>query len=108
MRSFSLISAAVLPVVFACENPDTHACASAFVSNAAEATSFCATYTASSVIATTAIPSLFNSACSNKSATISKACTCFVTPPTSATSSAATSTAEAVSVGYLPVSDRIP
>ena len=80
MLSTIALVAAILPAILACESPDTHPCASAFVSNAALATSFCATYTASVVTATTAIPSIFNSACSSKSQTISEACTCFVSP----------------------------
>ncbi|KAN0122032.1 glycoside hydrolase family 28 protein [Hyaloscypha variabilis] len=53
-------------------------------------TSFCATYTAQDITATSAVPSAINSACSGLSKTISEACTCFVTP---ATTTAKTTTA---------------
>jgi len=85
MHFFIVLITVLLPITLACENPDTHSCAAAFVSNSALATSFCATYTASDITATTAIPSIFNSACSSKSKTISEACTCFVTPATTTT-----------------------
>jgi polygalacturonase len=93
MRSFTPLAVALLlPVVLACENPDTHPCASVFTASTSLVTSFCATYTASDITATTAIPSAINSACSSKSLTISEACTCFVTPAT-------TTTAATVSTG---------
>jgi len=83
VRSFAPLTVALLlPAVLACENPDTHPCASIFTASTALVTSFCATYTASDITATTAIPSAINSACSSKSLTISEACTCFVTPAT--------------------------
>ncbi len=96
LSTISLI-VAIVPAILACENPDTHPCASAFVSNTALATSFCATYTKSVVTATTAIPSIFNSACSSKSQTISEACTCFV-------SAAATTHATTVAVSLFVAS----
>ena len=82
----TLAVALLLPAALACENPDTHPCASVFTASTALVTSFCATYTASDITATTAIPSAINSACSSKSLTISEACTCFVTPGTAAVS----------------------
>jgi polygalacturonase len=83
VRSFAPLAVALLlPAVLACENPDTHPCAAIFTASTALVTSFCATYTASAVTATTAIPSAINSACSGLSKTISEACTCFVTPAT--------------------------
>ena len=86
VHSFTPFAVALLlPTVLACENPDTHPCASVFTASTALVTSFCATYTASVITATTAIPSVINSACSSKSLTISEACTCFVTPATAAT-----------------------
>lgn len=98
MRSFFAV-AAVLPAVLACENPDTHACASAFYYNTASAAAFCETFTASDVTATSAIPALFNSACSGKTRTISSACTCFVTADVAEpTTAAAASTTAAAAV----------
>ena len=92
VRFFTPLAVALLlPAVLACENPDSHPCASIFTASTALVTSFCATYTASDITATTAIPSAINSACSSKSLTISEACTCFVTPGAT-TSSAAVST----------------
>lgn len=88
MRSFAPLAVALLlPAVLACENPDTHSCASIFTASTALVTSFCATYTASDITATTppAIPSAISSACSGLYKTISEACTCFVTPRTAAT-----------------------
>jgi polygalacturonase len=76
MRSSLCAAAAVLPAaILACENPDTHACASAFANNQASASAFCATYTAGS---TEDIPSLFSSNC-DESKDIESGCTCFVT-----------------------------
>jgi hypothetical protein len=86
MRSFTPLAVALLlPAVLACENPDSHPCASVFTASTALVSSFCATYTASDVTATTAIPSAINSACSSKSLTISEQCTCFVTGATATT-----------------------
>lgn len=73
------MAAAVLPVAYACVNPDTHACASAFVSNTAEAASFCATVTAGSAVAATDAPALFSSACDGATKSYSSMCSCFVT-----------------------------
>lgn len=94
MRSFTPWAVALLlPAVLACENPDTHSCASIFTASTALVSSFCATYTASDVTATTAIPSAINSACSSKSLTISEACTCFVTGATAATTATVSTSA---------------
>ena len=89
MLSFTLLAVALLLMaVLACENPATHSCASVFTASTALVTSFCATYTASNIAATNAIPSAIYSACSGKSQTISAACTCFVTPTTTPISAA--------------------
>ncbi|KUJ06908.1 uncharacterized protein LY89DRAFT_692256 [Mollisia scopiformis] len=96
MRSFtSFLVAVLLPIVLACENPDTHSCASIFSASTALVSSFCATYTASAITATAAIPSDINSACSGKTTSISEACSCFVTSETAVALVATTSTTEA-------------
>ncbi|KAH8682625.1 glycosyl hydrolases family 28-domain-containing protein [Xylariales sp. PMI_506] len=77
--SILLLSAAALPAVLACSNPDTDACAGAFVTSSAEAASFCATYTAGTSTATSAIASPFASVCGYKSKKASSACSCYVT-----------------------------
>jgi hypothetical protein len=79
MRSFLIPVAALLPAVLACTNPNTDACAAAFVSSSAALAGFCATYTKSAVTATTALPSAAASACEYKSKKISSACSCFIT-----------------------------
>ncbi|KAK9786648.1 putative Endopolygalacturonase D [Seiridium cardinale] len=94
MRSF-LLTAAVLPVaVLGCSNPDTDACAGAFVSSSAEAASFCATWTAAAMTETTGVPEAFGSACGYKTKKLSTACACYVTGSVAATptSSAAAKT----------------
>ncbi|KAH8664633.1 glycosyl hydrolases family 28-domain-containing protein [Xylariales sp. PMI_506] len=92
MRFFPVVAAAVLPAaVLACENPDSHACASAFYYNTASADAFCATFTASVVTVVTAVPSLFSAACSGKTSSLSSQCTCFATGAV-ATTTATTAT----------------
>ncbi|KAI7716232.1 endo-polygalacturonase D [Hortaea werneckii] len=96
-----LVAAAVLPAVFACENPDAHACASAFYYNSASASEFCGTYMAGS---TASLPSLFTSACGSGSSSLSKNCNCFVTADASAsaTSSASVHTVPSASASATP------
>lgn len=73
-RAYYLAAAIWVPANLACENPDTHACASALYYNSASAAAFCATYTAGSGD----VPALFSSAC-DESKDLSAGCTCFVT-----------------------------
>ncbi|KAF7532542.1 hypothetical protein G7054_g7851 [Neopestalotiopsis clavispora] len=93
MRSF-LLTAAALPVVLACSNPDTDSCAGAFVSSSAAAAEFCATWTASAITETTAVPDAFGSACAYKTKKLSTACSCYVTGG----AAVATSTSSAAAV----------
>ncbi|ORY68342.1 glycosyl hydrolases family 28-domain-containing protein [Pseudomassariella vexata] len=101
MRSFFLTAAALPAVVLGCSNPDTDACAGAFVSSSAAASSFCATWTADTITATTGVPAVLGSACANKTKKLSSACTCYVTggaaAPTSAVVSVETSSVVKVS-----------
>ena len=76
MYRYSLI--ALLPVVMGCANPDSNACASYISANQATASPFCATFTQSSVTATTGLPA-WASNCSNKPSQISKECSCYWT-----------------------------
>ncbi|KAJ5700879.1 glycosyl hydrolases family 28-domain-containing protein [Penicillium malachiteum] len=77
MRSALVLS--FLPLlVLGCDNPETHACASAYTASRSEAAEFCATFTASSVTATTGLPS-FASACDYKVKHLSSACSCLDT-----------------------------
>ncbi|KAK1490877.1 pectate lyase [Colletotrichum cuscutae] len=65
---------ALLPAALGCLNTDTNACASYMKSNAAAST-FCATFTKSTVTATTALPAWATN-CSQKPSLISAECTC--------------------------------
>lgn len=69
---------ALVPVVLGCANPDTNSCASFIKSNAATASPFCATFTRSTVTATTGLPA-WASNCSTKPSHISKECSCYYT-----------------------------
>lgn len=71
---YSYVLLALVPAVLACTNPDTDPCASFMTAQAATASPFCATFTQSSVTATTGLPS-WASNCSNKPSAISKECT---------------------------------
>lgn len=90
MRGLYLLAA--LPAVWACTNPDSDPCASYMSANGATASAFCATFTKSSVTATTGLPS-WASNCSNKPSAISKECSCYFTG--TAASTTATSTSKA-------------
>ncbi|KAI1270757.1 BcPG3, endopolygalacturonase 3 [Xylariaceae sp. FL1019] len=88
MRSFSSYAGSLLlssALVFACDNPDTDACAAAFVNNQAAAQTFCAS-------AASAAQPTWASACSSKTNKLTSACACFVTGIATAT---ATTTATA-------------
>ncbi|KAJ5662191.1 uncharacterized protein N7477_009807 [Penicillium maclennaniae] len=76
MRSALLLS--FVPLVLGCNNPASHACASVYTASAAEASAFCATFTASVVTATTGLPA-FASACDFKPRHLSSACNCLDT-----------------------------
>jgi hypothetical protein len=53
-----LFPLALPPLVLACDNADTDACASAYTASAAAAITFCERYTKSTVTATTSLPAL--------------------------------------------------
>ncbi|KAJ5596495.1 hypothetical protein N7450_002953 [Penicillium hetheringtonii] len=100
MRSALLLP--FLPLVLGCNNPASHACASAYTASSSEAAAFCATFTASTVTATTGLPG-FASACDFKPKHLSSACSCLDTAWTTAgtgssngASSSETSTAPAI------------
>jgi hypothetical protein len=59
-------------------DPKSNACASFMSANKATASAFCATFTQSTVKATTALPA-WASNCSNKPSLISKECSCYFT-----------------------------
>ncbi|CCF47186.1 pectate lyase [Colletotrichum higginsianum] len=65
---------ALLPTALGCLNANSNACASYIKSNAAAST-FCATFTRSTVTATTALPAWATN-CSNKPSLLSAECTC--------------------------------
>ncbi|KAJ5679217.1 endopolygalacturonase D [Penicillium macrosclerotiorum] len=77
MRRALLLS--LIPIALGCNNPETHACAGAFVSSSSAAAEFCATFTASTVTATTGLPDSFASACDYKTKHLSSACSCLDT-----------------------------
>ncbi|KAJ5627162.1 hypothetical protein N7528_004589 [Penicillium herquei] len=93
MRSTLVLS--FLPLlVLGCDNPETHACASAYTASRSEAAAFCATFTASSVTATTGLPS-FASACDYKVKHLSSACSCLDTAWATDSADAASATVAA-------------
>lgn len=94
----SFLAQALLPVagVWACTNPDTDPCASYLSANSGNtASAFCATFTKSSVTATTGLPSWASSYCSNKPSAVSKECSCYFTGGAAATTTLTTSTSKA-------------
>ncbi|KAL4995816.1 putative endopolygalacturonase D [Aspergillus recurvatus] len=68
----------LLPLALACNNPSdpSHTCASIYSVSSAEAASFCATFTASTVTEATGVPDAFLSACDSKVKHLSSACSC--------------------------------
>lgn len=76
MRCLSLL--ALSSVAFGCLNADTNSCASFIKSQSATASAFCATFTQSTVTATTGLPS-WASNCSSKPSMISAECSCYYT-----------------------------
>lgn len=107
MRSF-LLTAAALPVVLACSNPDTDACAGAFVSSSAAAADFCATWTTAAVTETTAVPEALGSACAYKTKKLSTACACYVTGGAAASTATSSSAAETTSAAVSSSSSAAP
>ncbi|PWY91494.1 endopolygalacturonase D [Aspergillus sclerotioniger CBS 115572] len=97
-RSALLLS--FLPLALGCESPESHACASVYSVSSAAAASFCATFTASSVTATTDVPDVFLSNCDYKTKHLSSACSCLGTVDGS--SPASTSAASSSSQGKAP------
>lgn len=81
----------LLPVVLACTNPESDACASYLSANAATASAYCATFTQSTVTATAELPS-WATYCSSKPSSISKECTCLYPGTDAATSTTKAST----------------
>ena len=80
MRSLLLL-ATIAPLVIACDNPDTDACASVFTVSSADAATFCATYTTAAVTQTTDLPA-YATYCSLKPKKLSSACSCLVAQTT--------------------------
>lgn len=81
----------LLPVVLACTNPESDACASYLSANAATASAYCATFTQSTVTATVGLPT-WASYCSSKPSSISKQCTCLYPGTAAVTSTTKAST----------------
>ncbi|EPS37974.1 hypothetical protein H072_8302 [Dactylellina haptotyla CBS 200.50] len=69
---------AFLPAALGCLNPGSNSCASFIKSQSATASAFCATFTKSTVTATTGLPS-WATYCSNKPSMISAECSCAYT-----------------------------
>ncbi|KAJ6259385.1 hypothetical protein Dda_6286 [Drechslerella dactyloides] len=69
---------AFLPAAFGCLNANSNSCASFIKSQAATASPFCATFTRSTVTATTGLPA-WATYCSNKPSMISAECSCAYT-----------------------------
>lgn len=89
MKSFAIAAlAASVPAVLACSNPDTDACAGAYVANSDALVDFCATFTTAVATDSSAVPTVVASACANKAKKLSSACSCFITGGGAATASA--------------------
>lgn len=67
-----------LPAALACANADTNSCASFIKSQSGTASAYCATFTKSTVTATTGLPAWATN-CDNKPSQISKECSCYYT-----------------------------
>lgn len=88
MHYYALL--ALVPAALGCLNPKSNPCASYISANKATASAFCATFTQSSVTATTALPA-WAANCSNKPSLISKECSCYFTGGGAAPTPTATS-----------------
>jgi polygalacturonase len=69
---------ALLPLALGCDNPANDACAAAYTASRSAADAFCATFTTSTVTATTGLPA-FASACNYNTKHLSSACSCIDT-----------------------------
>lgn len=92
----SLATFLLFPLALGCLNPTSNSCASYIKSNSATASPFCATFTKSSVTATTSLPSWATN-CSNKPSMISAECSCHYSG--SASSATATATTQTTTTG---------
>ncbi|CAG9988919.1 unnamed protein product [Clonostachys byssicola] len=81
----------LFPLALGCLNPTSNSCASYIKSNSATASPFCATFTKSSVTATTSLPSWATN-CSNKPSMISAECSCHYSGSATATTTKTTTT----------------
>ncbi|KAJ5168452.1 endopolygalacturonase D [Penicillium canariense] len=93
----------LVPMVLGCNNPASHACASAYTASSSAAAAFCATFTASTVTATTGLPS-FASACDFKTRSLSSACSCLDTAWATAGSGPGVAPASAVTTSAITTS----
>ncbi|KAF7552998.1 hypothetical protein G7Z17_g3944 [Cylindrodendrum hubeiense] len=75
---YRLILLVLIPAVLGCLNADTNSCASFIKSQSATASPFCATFTQSTVTATTGLPAWATN-CSQRPSLISKECSCYYT-----------------------------
>src|SRR5450756_458942 len=98
MRSF-LFLATIAPLVIACDNPDTDACASAFTVSSADVATFCATYTTALETQTTDLPA-YATYCSMKPKKLSSACSCLVAQTTLQTVTAVATSGVGVLSGF--------
>jgi pectate lyase len=73
----ALILLGLLPAALGCLNPTSNKCAS-YIKNNAAASTFCATFTQSTVTATTALPAWATN-CDNKPKLVSAECSCHYT-----------------------------
>lgn len=105
MRSLLVLST-LLPLILACDNPDTDPCASVFTASSAAAASFCATYTTAKSTATTGLPAYVSSYCSTKTAKASSACSCLVTGAATATTATTLKTTTSTTAVSFPFSAK--
>ena len=97
MHRYAFLS--LLPAVLGCLDPGSNACPSYISANKATASAFCATFTKSTVTATTGLPS-WASNCSSKPSLLSKECSCAFTgaAATATTTAKSTTTTKATTL----------
>ncbi|KAI7971268.1 hypothetical protein EIK77_007322 [Talaromyces pinophilus] len=83
MRS-ALVLSFLLPLALGCNNPADHPCAAVYTASRSAASEFCAAFTASTITATTGLPT-WASACDNEVKQLSSACSCLDTTWTTTT-----------------------
>ncbi|KAK4234049.1 pectate lyase-domain-containing protein [Achaetomium macrosporum] len=111
MHRYALLG--LLPAALGCLDPKNNPCASYMSANQATASGFCATFTQSTVTASTGLPA-WAANCSNKPSMISKECSCYFTggaaptPTSTAKTTAAVTSAPVVTAAPSGVTTALP